>query len=92
VPLCVYIILLDWFKCIIPKLPRVPSTLSLLRDLISLSIYHIVSYTIMSSNGGASTSQHVMSVLQTLYVDPDPIAKKRAGEWLEEFQHSVCLS
>jgi len=44
----------------------------------------------MSSNGGASTSQHVMSVLQTLYVDPDPIAKKRAGEWLEEFQHSVC--
>jgi hypothetical protein len=48
----------------------------------------------MSSNGGASTStsQHVMSVLQTLYVDPDPIAKKRAGEWLEEFQHSVSLS
>jgi hypothetical protein len=46
----------------------------------------------MSSNGGASTSQHVMSVLQTLYVDPDPIAKKRAGEWLEEFQHSVSLA
>jgi hypothetical protein len=45
----------------------------------------------MSSNGaGPSTSQHVMSVLQTLYVDPDPGAKKRAGEWLEEFQHSVC--
>lgn len=41
------------------------------------------------SNGGPSTSQHVMSVLQTLYVDPDPAAKKRAGEWLEEFQHSV---
>jgi len=33
-----------------------------------------------------------MSVLQTLYVDPDPAAKKRAGEWLEEFQHSVCPS
>jgi hypothetical protein len=46
----------------------------------------------MSSNGGASTSPHVMSVLQTLYVDPDPIAKKRAGEWLEEFQHSVSPS
>jgi hypothetical protein len=30
-----------------------------------------------------------MSVLQTLCVDPDPTAKKRAGEWLEEFQHSV---
>jgi hypothetical protein len=46
----------------------------------------------MSTNGsgaGQSTSQHVMSVLQTLYVDPDPAAKKRAGEWLEEFQHSV---
>ena len=45
-----------------------------------------------NSNGaGPSTSQHVMSVLQTLYVDPDPGAKKRAGEWLEEFQHSVSL-
>ena len=46
----------------------------------------------MSNGAGPSTSQHVMSVLQTLYVDPDPAAKKRAGEWLEEFQHSVCPS
>lgn len=45
-----------------------------------------------SNGAGSSTSQHVMSVLQTLYVDPDPGAKKRAGEWLEEFQHSVRLA
>jgi len=46
----------------------------------------------MSNGAGPSTSQHVMSVLQTLYVDPNPAAKKRAGEWLEEFQHSVSSS
>lgn len=42
-----------------------------------------------SAEAGPSSSHHVMSVLQTLYVDPDPGAKRRAGEWLEEFQHSV---
>jgi transportin-3 len=32
----------------------------------------------------------VLAALQTLYNDPDAGSKKRANEWLEEFQHSVC--
>lgn len=31
----------------------------------------------------------VLQALQALYHDPDSNAKKRANEWLEEFQHSV---
>ncbi|OCF35078.1 transportin-3 [Kwoniella heveanensis BCC8398] len=31
----------------------------------------------------------VLAALQTLYHDPDSAAKRRANEWLEEFQHSV---
>lgn len=31
----------------------------------------------------------VLQALQALYHDPDSGAKKRANEWLEEFQHSV---
>ncbi|ORX37045.1 armadillo-type protein [Kockovaella imperatae] len=33
--------------------------------------------------------QVVLQALQTLYHDPQGDAKKRANEWLEEFQHSV---
>lgn len=35
------------------------------------------------------TTPAVLAALQTLYSDPDPASKKRANEWLEEFQHSV---
>ena len=34
-------------------------------------------------------TQSVLQALQTLYHDPQGIAKKGANEWLEEFQHSV---
>lgn len=33
----------------------------------------------------------VLQALQALYHDPDSNAKKRANEWLEEFQHSVSV-
>ena len=36
----------------------------------------------------------VLQALHALYRDPDSTAKKRANEWLEEFQHSVggCIA
>ncbi|TXT13275.1 hypothetical protein VHUM_00642 [Vanrija humicola] len=41
----------------------------------------------------ATSHQHstatVLQALQTLYHDPDSAAKKRANDWLEEFQHSI---
>lgn len=37
----------------------------------------------------SSSSQQVLEALQGLYHNPDPSAKKRANEWLQEFQHSV---
>lgn len=40
-----------------------------------------------TSNDGAVTA--VLSALNTLYHDQDPASKRRANEWLEEFQHSV---
>jgi len=33
----------------------------------------------------------VLEALQALYHDPNPEAKKKANDWLEEFQHSVSL-
>lgn len=45
------------------------------------------------STGMATPSEQatatVVQALQALYHDPDAAAKKRANEWLEEFQHSV---
>lgn len=41
----------------------------------------------MSSQEQATAT--VLQALQALYHDPDNAAKKRANEWLEEFQHSV---
>lgn len=40
----------------------------------------------MAQEQGTAT---VLQALQTLYHDPDSAAKKRANDWLEEFQHSV---
>ncbi|KAL7422250.1 Nuclear import receptor [Cryptotrichosporon argae] len=40
----------------------------------------------MSADQATSTT---LQALQTLYHDPDPAAKKRANEWLEEFQHGI---
>lgn len=33
----------------------------------------------------------VLQALQALYHDPDAQAKKRANDWLQEFQHSVRI-
>lgn len=33
----------------------------------------------------------MLAALQALYHDPNPVAKKKANEWLEEFQHNVRL-
>lgn len=42
-------------------------------------------------SAASPTLEHVLAALQALYHDPDTQAKKRANEWLEEFQHSVSL-
>lgn len=39
----------------------------------------------------AQSTATVLEALQALYHDPHPEAKKKANEWLEEFQHSVSL-
>lgn len=82
---------LAWPVCPTPKIQKI--TLKYIYRSPCCIVYtttHLYPRTKMASAvAGPSTSQHVMSVLQTLYVDPDPGAKKRAGEWLEEFQHSV---
>lgn len=44
----------------------------------------------MSSQEQATAT--VLQALQALYHDPDNAAKKRANEWLEEFQHSVSTT
>lgn len=36
-----------------------------------------------------SADTTVLHALQSLYHDPDASAKKRANEWLSEFQHTV---
>ncbi|WWC71179.1 uncharacterized protein I206_105132 [Kwoniella pini CBS 10737] len=43
----------------------------------------------MSSSSADQATALVLQALQTLYHDPNSISKKRANEWLEEFQHSV---
>ncbi|WWD05130.1 hypothetical protein V865_003202 [Kwoniella europaea PYCC6329] len=43
----------------------------------------------MSTSSSDQATASVVQALQTLYHDPDSSSKKRANEWLEEFQHSV---
>ncbi|WVW85137.1 hypothetical protein I302_107174 [Kwoniella bestiolae CBS 10118] len=43
----------------------------------------------MSTSSADQATASVVQALQTLYHDPDGSSKKRANEWLEEFQHSV---
>ncbi|WRT66764.1 uncharacterized protein IL334_003727 [Kwoniella shivajii] len=43
----------------------------------------------MSNSSADQATASVVQALQTLYHDPDSASKKRANEWLEEFQHSV---
>lgn len=35
------------------------------------------------------TTQNALLALQSLQEDPEPAAKRRANEWLSEFQHTV---
>ena len=41
-------------------------------------------------SGPDPATQGVLEALNTLYYVQDPALKKKANEWLEEFQHSVC--
>ncbi|ORY31770.1 armadillo-type protein [Naematelia encephala] len=43
----------------------------------------------MTTTGTDQATSAVLQALHTLYHDPDSSSKKRANEWLEEFQHSV---
>ncbi|WWC88244.1 uncharacterized protein L201_003150 [Kwoniella dendrophila CBS 6074] len=43
----------------------------------------------MSTSSADQATASVLQALQTLYHNPDASSKKRANEWLEEFQHSV---
>jgi transportin-3 len=43
----------------------------------------------MSGSTADQATAAVLQALQTLYHDPDATTRRRANEWLEEFQHSV---
>ncbi|WWC63014.1 uncharacterized protein I303_105612 [Kwoniella dejecticola CBS 10117] len=43
----------------------------------------------MSSSSADQATASVLQALQALYHNPDSSSKRRANEWLEEFQHSV---
>ncbi|KAK8864138.1 hypothetical protein IAR55_001384 [Kwoniella newhampshirensis] len=43
----------------------------------------------MSTSSQDQATSSVLQALQTLYHNPDGDSKKRANDWLEEFQHSV---
>lgn len=43
----------------------------------------------MSISASDQATAAVLQALHTLYHDPEASSKRRANEWLEEFQHSV---
>jgi hypothetical protein len=60
--------------------------------LISLHSSIVALVYLYRSASAPMADQHtaaVLAALTALYSDPDAGAKKRANDWLEEFQHSV---
>lgn len=45
----------------------------------------------MASTSADAATQAVIQALQSLYHDPDQAGKRKANDWLQEFQHSVSL-
>jgi hypothetical protein len=46
----------------------------------------------MASTSADAATAAVLQALQSLYHDPDPAGKRKANDWLQEFQHSVSRS